>query len=824
MRNLILSFLLLSSASFFGQIKGTVTQSDGQPLPFVNVILENTYVATSTNAEGVYELPVTTTGKHTIVFQYLGYKSKKILLTINSLPHILNVIMQEEQFDLSEVVINPAANPAIEIIKNAIASRKENSEKTQRFTADFYSRGMFKVKNVPKTILGQKLDMFDEVLDSTRSGILYLSETISKIKYQKPDEMTETIIASKVSGDDRGFSFNSAASANFDFYENTIAFGIPAISPIANNAFSYYKYKYGGSFFDENGKQIHKIEVIARREEEPAMQGFIYIVDTSWALYGVDLNVRGSQIQVAALDEIHIVQNFNYNAGNKLWVKNAQTLDFMAGIFKIKFSGRFTYVYSNFEFPDSFAKKTFTKEVLNFAENANKKDNEFWNSIRPVPLTEEESNDYLVKDELQTKRESQVYLDSVDRKNNKFKIFDVITGYSHRNSFKNNTYKYDGVLLGVAFNTVQGYNLTSGVSFTHRNPEEFTSTTFGTKMNYGFSEDRFRANGYIKHLFNNTNKRTLTVSGGNSIEQFNPSNPISRILNSIATSFFKNNYMKLYDKTYGKIEYSEEVVNGIKLDIDGEYSRRQQLFNNTEKSIVRNKAGFTSNNPIAPTDFTTPFFEPHQLAIARIGATFRFGQQYWTRPDGKFNIPNDNLPILYVGYKKGFAGSEKKYEFDYVQANLMYDLKMGNKGVLGINLKAGKFFDADEISFVDYKHFNGNQTHVAQSDRYLNVFNLMPYYENSTNNEFIELHTEYSDNGFIINKIPLLNKLEAPLIFGFHSLILPTQTPYLEYSVGLDKLGFGKFKVFRLDYVRSYKDGNSADGIIFGIKILNILE
>ena len=824
MRNLILSFLLLSSASFFGQIKGTVTQSDGQPLPFVNVILENTYVATSTNAEGVYELPVTTTGKHTIVFQYLGYKSKKVLLTINSLPHILNVIMQEEQFDLSEVVINPAANPAIEIIKNAIASRKENSEKTQRFTADFYSRGMFKVKNVPKTILGQKLDMFDEVLDSTRSGILYLSETISKIKYQKPDEMTETIIASKVSGDDRGFSFNSAASANFDFYENTIAFGIPAISPIANNAFSYYKYKYGGSFFDENGKQIHKIEVIARREEEPAMQGFIYIVDTSWALYGVDLNVRGSQIQVAALDEIHIVQNFNYNAGNKLWVKNAQTLDFMAGIFKIKFSGRFTYVYSNFEFPDSFAKKTFTKEVLNFAENANKKDNEFWNSVRPVPLTEEESNDYLVKDELQTKRESQVYLDSVDRKNNKFKIFDVITGYSHRNSFKNNTYKYDGVLLGVAFNTVQGYNLTSGVSFTHRNPEEFTSTTFGTKMNYGFSEDRFRANGYIKHLFNNTNKRTLTVSGGNSIEQFNPSNPISRILNSIATSFFKNNYMKLYDKTYGKIEYSEEVVNGIKLDIDGEYSRRQQLFNNTEKSIVRNKAGFTSNNPIAPTDFTTPFFEPHQLAIARIGATFRFGQQYWTRPDGKFNIPNDNLPILYVGYKKGFAGSEKKYEFDYVQANLMYDLKMGNKGVLGINLKAGKFFDADEISFVDYKHFNGNQTHVAQSDRYLNVFNLMPYYENSTNNKFIELHTEYSDNGFIINKIPLLNKLEAPLIFGFHSLILPTQTPYLEYSVGLDKLGFGKFKVFRLDYVRSYKDGNSADGIIFGIKILNILE
>jgi len=49
-----------------------------------------------------------------------------------------------------------------------------------------------------------------------------------------------------------------------------------------------------------------------------------------------------------------------------------------------------------------------------------------------------------------------------------------------------------------------------------------------------------------------------------------------------------------------------------------------------------------------------------------------------------------------------------------------------------MNLKAGKFFNADAISFVDYKHFDGNQTHIGQTERYLNVFNLMPYYTNST--------------------------------------------------------------------------------------------
>jgi hypothetical protein len=36
------------------------------------------------------------------------------------------------------------------------------------------------------------------------------------------------------------------------------------------------------------------------------------------------------------------------------------------------------------------------------------------------------------------------------------------------------------------------------------------------------------------------------------------------------------------------------------------------------------------------------------------------------------------------------------------------------------------------ILLIDYKHFNGNQTHMGQTARYLNVFNLLPYYSNGT--------------------------------------------------------------------------------------------
>ncbi len=824
MRKIALLLLLLVSVTALAQIRGTVTGEKGLPLPYVSIMIENSYKGTTTNDQGQYQLDLKTPGKYTVVFQYLGFKTKKITADIDKFPYTIDVALAEENISLNEVVISKKDNPANDVIRKAIAARKENSEKTARYKADFYSRGIFRIKNAPKKVLGQKLDMFDDILDSTRTGILYLSETVSKIVYQKPDKLKETILASKVSGNDNGFSFNNAASVDFDFYDNYIEFGVNCISPIASNAFNYYKYKLEGTFFTDDRQQIYKIKVTPKRTLEPVFEGYIYIVDDSYAIYAIDLSITGNQMQEPAINTLWLKQNFSYNASNKIWAKNTQVLDFEAGMLGIKVNGRFTYVYTNYEFEEKFAKKTFTAQVLTFEEGANKKDDSFWNTIRPVPLTQEESTDYDKKGKLQIKKKSQPYLDSIDHKRNKFKVFGIISGYTYRNSFKNWSVSYDGILTGIGFNTVQGYNTSTGLSYTKRNPEKRTYTTLGTNFNYGISEDRFRATGFITRKFNNTSDLQATISGGSNIEQFNPSNPISRIVNSIATTFFKNNYMKLYDRTFIKVTVQDEIFNGFQLNANIEYNRRRQLFNNTQASILRNDDGYTSNNPLAPEDFTTPFFETHNLAKASLIARINFGQQYWKRPDGKFNIPNDNYPTLFLGFEKGFAGSEKHYEFGHAMARLTYDLDLGNKGVLGMNFKAGKFFDADGISFVDYKHFNGNQTHIGQAERYLNTFNLLPYYIASTNDRYWETHFEYSDNGYILNKIPLLNKLKATLILGAANLAIPDRKPYQEFSVGLDNLGFGKFKIFRIDYVRSYQSGYIEDGVVFGLKFLNVLN
>ena len=828
MKKVYLLLFLLITAFTNAQIRGTITDKKGTPLSLVTVLEENTYNGTSSNDQGNYELNIKKTGKHTIVFQYLGFKTQKITVTIDKFPFSQNVQLAEESLSLSEVVINQKDNPANAVIRQAIASKKENSQKTARFKADFYSRGILKVKDLPKKILGQKVGDLDGAVDSTGTGIIYLSETISKIIFEKPDNLKELIIASKVSGDSKGFSYNTARSTIYDFYDNTLDFNSKIISPIADNGFNYYRYKLEGTFQDENNLMINKIKVIAKRDAEPVFEGYIYIVEDSWAIYAVDLDIKGYRMHQDFVDVMKLKQNFSYNTNNKTWAKNTQSLEFSAGIFGIKFNGKFSYVYSNYEFEKTFAKKTFTNEIVSFENNSNKKDTLFWNKIRPIPLTIEENTDYVKKDSVRMVRNSKKYLDSIDKKGNKIKFLSPITGYSWKNSSEKKSFRYDGLLnlSSFSFNTVQGWNLDSGFSVRNWKEEEESgkSTSISTKFNYGFSDDRLRFTADYYHRFNNQNYATLTVFGGNKVNQFNPGEPIAKFINTISTLYFKDNYMKLYNKEFAGATYGQDVGNNFYLKGTLEYQQRKPLFNSTDYTFIKSADVYSSNNPLLPDDNLIPAFEQHHLTKATVFARINFGNKYISRPDGKLNIRNNDYPTLTFGYENAFASNEKKYEYQLITSQVQYDFDAGNKGTLGINLKAGTFINGDNISFVDYKHFNGNRTHVGTSARYLNVFNLMPYYSNSTNKSYFEAHLEHNDKGYVMNKIPLLSKLQSTLVLGFHSLAVPDRKPYTEFTVGLDNLGFGKLKLFRLDYVYSYQNGIQENGIVFGLKILNILE
>jgi len=99
---LVLSFCFALSVSAQQKtISGTVTsQTDGEALPGVNVIVKGTNSGTSTDFDGNYSINVSDANA-TLVFSYIGYVTKEMKVSGNT----LNVVLAEDLAALEEVVV-----------------------------------------------------------------------------------------------------------------------------------------------------------------------------------------------------------------------------------------------------------------------------------------------------------------------------------------------------------------------------------------------------------------------------------------------------------------------------------------------------------------------------------------------------------------------------------------------------------------------------------------------------------------------------------------------------------------------------------------------
>jgi len=817
MKKIVLLVLLLHSFPSFSQIKGKVTDSDKNPISFVSIYPDKTITGTTSNDAGNYELNIKTPGNYTIVFQFLGYKTIKKTVSITDFPFQLNVVMVDEKVVLDEISINTGENPANKIIRKAIDNKSNNTDKFKEYTSSFYSRGLFKVKNAPEKILGQRLGDLGGGLDSTRTGIIYLSETVSEITFQKkPAEFKEKIIASKVSGSDNGISFNRAEEANFDFYSNAVLIAENnLVSPISDNAFRYYRYELEGSFYEKNGRLINKIKVNPKRSKDRVFSGFIYIVEEDWAIYGVDLKASGEQIGIPIIEVLKFKQDYNYSESNKAWIKISQIIDFKFGLFGFNVDGRFSGAYSDYNFSPKFKKETFSNEVLSFAKGATEKDSLFWENLRPVPLTSEEKKDYLLKDSIKETRKSKKYLDSLDKENNPIKITSLFTGYTYRNSFKDWSISINSPLTTISYNTVQGRNTTTTINYFKSLNKTGKWIQAGANLNYSMSEKKIRPVFYFTKKWNSIQRPRIFISVGQKINQFNERNPISKFYNTIYSLFLKENYLKIYEKSFSKISYSQEILNGLYISGSLEYESRKPLFNTSNFVVFGRDIPFQSNNPIDPTNFTAPF-NTHNIASLNIGTSIVFDQKYVSYPNRKINFENSRYPSLSIRYRKNFGSNVSEYNSDVLISNIRQNISIGNLGEFNYNIRSGIFFEKKDIAFMDYLHANGNQLKLAPSNRN-SSFGLLNYYKFSTNDKYAEVHLEHNFKGRLLRNIPLLNTLNFHVVANAKGLFTGGRKPYSEFSLGLDNIGIGKWRFLRIDYVKSNFNGKKGDGFLFGI-------
>lgn len=809
MKKRLLFLLLLSTTYLQAQnfIHGNVIDEHKNNLEGVSVYYKNTTYGVTTNEEGHFQIKHQSGG--ILVFQYLGYKSQEFLVDEKS---DWKIQLEPEFIQITQVKLDGSEDPAYAIIRKAIAKREENKNRVNSYTASFYSRGLVDVKIDSNSLKRQQKKLMEEMDEEIKDTIVpYLSETISTIQVAPPNHFFEEITASKVSGNSFLFSFNSAEQAETSFYENTIELGYPIISPIARNALDFYEYRFEGDFY-QNNRLINKISVKPKRPNSRVWIGTIYITEDSAEFYGVDLTVDSSVLQIPFIDEYRIRQTFLFNETQDAWLKSLQEITFKATILKHHLGGRFIAHYKEYQFEKP--SHQFTRERMRILPDAIKTE-AFWEKRRPVALTKLEIEDYRKKDSLEIVRSSKSYLDSIDRKANKFKPIEILSGYTYRNSFKDWRVHYAGVESNNGYNTVQGVSLSSSLGFTKYYSEDKTNYTIvKSDVDYGFSDERLRVSGRITRKFNAINHAKLDLFVGTQTSQFKRSSSISSIVNSAYTIIDNRNYMKLYDLGRYGASFSQEITNGLFFQAETAWERRSPLYN---KKIRKKYADrLTSNNPLNPDDETSAPFDTHSLLRSKLGFQIRFAQDYYTHPNRKI-ISNSKGPMLYIGAIAGTFSSENKMDFLQLQTKISQSINMGQSGVSRYLIHAGAFVTKDELSFADFQHFTGNQTFIAHNK--LESFELLPYYEHSTDQSYLAVHYEHHFRDAIMRRIPLIRNLKLQLVSGANFLAVKNQKPYIEWHVGLDKIGIKNWRILRVDFVQSYTNQDTHSGIRVGIAL-----
>jgi len=845
MRTFILLFLfsLLHFTAHAVKISGTITDDKGNILPFASVFIKGSSTGTTSNNRGKYFLDLPA-GSYIIVCQYVGYARQEKGVTLTSESITLDFSLSIQQTNLKEVIVKAGAeDPAYEIIRHAIKKRKSYENPLDSFTCEAYIKTLIRSRSLPSKILGKTFsdeDRKDLGVDSEGRGIIYLSESLTRIAFKKPDKIKLEVISGRESGSN-GYGFNFPTFINF--YSNNVNIFITQlsprgyVSPIADGALNYYKYKFLGSFV-EDGKEINQIRVIPKRRFEPLFSGTINITDGDWRIHSLDLTLtRDYQLEI--VDTLSIKQ-IQVPITPKIWRTQNQVVNFSFKKFGIDVTGNFLNVYSNYELEPRFRKKYFNNVVVKYDTGVNKKSFAYWDSLRPVPLEPEELEDFRIKDSTFKSRNDSANLrktaDSLRKKQGRITVMNIFF-----NGIKRSDYDPDHPLSlsvkplipQIEYNTVEGTVIQGEASFLKEYKKTGNSIEFTPHVRYGFSNTHLNAWATLvlsKKIFQidmngETHSRSSWVfSGGKRVSQFNPDNPIGPVMNEFYTLFFRDNYMKIYENYFGSVLYRKRFDNGFRITGSLLYEDRLPLNNTTDYSFFGSKnKQFTPNYPY---ELINENFSPNQALIAGIDLQFKPGQRYIEFPDNRFAI-GSKYPTLALSFRAGIPnlfGSDVNYE--KWQFSLWDNVNFKLKGEFKYRFGIGGFFNTKSLYVMDYQHFNGNQTFYASP--YLNSFQLAPYYQNSTTASLYGVgHIEHHFNGMLTNKVPLLRNLQWNLVIGSNAFYVNQDNNYVEIFAGLENI----FKLFRVDVVGSYLNGKPGqvgvrlgfDGL-FGTAIGNALK
>ena len=837
--------LILATPDAFAQIKGVVKDSVSQePLMYISVYFqEKQENGTITNINGEYKIESRKNGG-TLVFSAVGYKTQTV--KVGSGSQTINIKLAPDDILLSEVIVKPKKekysrknNPAVEFMKKVIEHKKaQNLEINDYYQYDKYEKMKMSINDLTpekleKGIYKKYSFLKDqvEVSETTNKLILPLSvqETSSQVIYQKKPESKKTIIKGMNSnGIDEFFSTGDMLGtilkdvfSDINIYDDDIRLLQQRfVSPIGNNAISFYKFYLMDTIMVDRHECVH-LTFVPQNPQDFGFTGHLYVLkDSTYAVKKCTMNLP-KKTGVNFVNKMDIVQKYEQLA-NENWVLSDDDM-----IVDLSWNSKETggmqverlSKYSNYKF-DPIEQRLFRLKgsVIKEADMLSKSD-EYWASVRQVPLTKKESSMDVFVNRLEQIPGFKYIIFGAKALIENF----VETGDKEHKS------KVDigPINTMISSNYIDGTRFRlSGMTTAHLDPHWFVSG-YGA---YGLKDQRWKYSGTLTYSFNKRDyvvwefpKHYISAS-----YSYDVMSPMDKFLFTDKDNIF----LAFKTTTVDQMSYIRDATINYELENPTGIGLKAMLRRRNDEPT--GKLEYVLNNA-AQTRL-------HDITTTEASVTLRYapGESFVNSKQRRVPVSLD-APIYTLTHVMGFKGVlGGQYNFNRTEASVWKRFWLPSSwGRLDCSLKAGAEWNTVPFPLLILPE--ANLSYITQRETFCLINNM-----EFLNDRFAAASISYDMNGKLFSRIPLLKKLkwremfrvralwgtltdknnpfksDNPDLFRFPmrdgkftSYVMDPKVPYIEGSIGIHNI----FKLLHIEYVHrfTYRDnpGINKNGIRF---------
>ena len=833
-KGILAIFLLMSvSISLSAQyiVQGVVTDSlTKEPLSYASVRLKDTTEGTTTGSDGRFYFK-THRAEAVLIISAIGYNEYNSRI-YPSRGVSYKIALSTATYAIKEITVKPKRehyrkkdNPAVAFVRQMIEHRDDHSPNEKDFwQRERYEKTTFALNNFDKEKqkkwLYRKFDFLTNYVDtSTVTGkpILTVSarELLAIDYYRKsPRAEKQWVKGRKQAGVDELLSRQGMQAAinevfkDVDIYDNNISlFTNKFVSPLSRIGTGFYKY-YLMDTLQIAGELCADLTFVPFNSESFGFTGHLYVtLDSTYFVKRAVFNFP-KKINLNFVDYMLLEQEFKRaEDGTRLLDHESITVEFKLaegqdGIFAHRVADYNNYIFE----PTVEADKAFNRpeRIIEEKEALSRPEN-YWVENRPQSAISKQENS--VDRLMEQLRGYPVYYWTE-------KILSILfTGYIPTS--KEAPLFYIGPMNAtISGNALEGPRIRAGgMTTAWLNPHLFGKGYVA----YGFKDKRLKGLAEVEYSFKKKKEyanefpiHSLKVRYESDVNQYGQNYLYTSKDNVfLALKREKDDRIGYYQQA--EMTYINEFYSGFSFQLTAR--RRTDESSYLIPFIKKENDGYFSVDKFS--------LSAAELKL-RYAPNEKFFQTQWNRFPVSLDAPVFTLSHTIAG--KGVLGSD--YAYNHTEAGIQKRFWFSAFGYTDIILKAGKVWD--KVPFPLLIIPNANLSYTIQPESY-SLMNAMEF----MNDEYFSWDVTYFLNGWLLNRIPLLQKLKWREVLScrglygrlsdknnpemsdglFTFLIADTRamgkTPYIEARVGIENI----FKVLRLDYVwrLTYRDSPNID-------------